>query len=93
MYITPTRTGGASVRAGPSAGSAVASLLAVIAVDVRPGPSANVVLVTGAEPVLVDTGSASPASLAQVHAFLGEHGLAAGELAAASRGGDERIFR
>jgi len=31
--------------------------------------------------VLVDTGSASPASLAQVHAFLGEHGLAAGDLA------------
>lgn len=52
-----------------------------LAVDVRPGPSANVVLVPGERPVLIDSGSASPASLARVHAFLGEHGLVAGDLA------------
>ncbi len=53
----------------------------VIAVDQRPGPSANLVLVTGERPVLVDTGSASPASDARTRAFLAEHGLAPGDLA------------
>ena len=49
----------------------------VIAVDVRPGPSANLVLVGGARPVLVDSGSGSVASLTRTHAFLAEHGLEA----------------
>jgi glyoxylase-like metal-dependent hydrolase (beta-lactamase superfamily II) len=53
----------------------------VIAVDVRPGPSANVVLVGGERPVLIDTGSSSPASEQRTRAFLGEHGLGAGDLA------------
>jgi hydroxyacylglutathione hydrolase len=53
----------------------------VIAVDLRPGPSANLVLVGGERPVLVDSGSGSVASLAQTHAFLASHGLAAGDLA------------
>jgi glyoxylase-like metal-dependent hydrolase (beta-lactamase superfamily II) len=47
----------------------------VIAVDQRPGPSANVVLVTGERPVLIDAGSASAASEARVRAFLDEHGV------------------
>jgi glyoxylase-like metal-dependent hydrolase (beta-lactamase superfamily II) len=53
----------------------------VIAVDIRPGPSANVVLVGGARPVLIDAGSASTASEARVRAFLAEHGLGAADLA------------
>jgi glyoxylase-like metal-dependent hydrolase (beta-lactamase superfamily II) len=53
----------------------------VIAVDQRPGPSANVVLVTGERPVLIDAGSASAASEARVLEFLTEHGVARGELA------------
>jgi glyoxylase-like metal-dependent hydrolase (beta-lactamase superfamily II) len=53
----------------------------VIAVDQRPGPSANVVLVTGKRPVLIDAGSASAASEARVRGFLDEHGLAPGDLA------------
>jgi hydroxyacylglutathione hydrolase len=53
----------------------------VIAVDRRPGPSANVVLVTGERPVLIDAGSASAASAARTRAFLAAHGLAAGDLA------------
>jgi hydroxyacylglutathione hydrolase len=53
----------------------------VIAVDVRPGPSANLVLVGGDRPVLVDSGSGSLASLARTHAFLAAHGLLAGDLA------------
>jgi glyoxylase-like metal-dependent hydrolase (beta-lactamase superfamily II) len=55
--------------------------LEVIAVDLRPGPSANLVLVGGERPVLVDSGSGSVASLARTHAFLASHGLAAGDLA------------
>ena len=53
----------------------------MIAVDLRPGPSANLVLVGGPRPVLVDTGSGSPASIARLHAFLSESGLAASDLA------------
>jgi glyoxylase-like metal-dependent hydrolase (beta-lactamase superfamily II) len=53
----------------------------VIAIDQRPGPSANVVLVTGERPVLIDAGSASAASRSRVRAFLAEHGLAVEELA------------
>jgi len=53
----------------------------VIAVDPRPGPSANVVLVTGERPVLIDAGSASAASDARTRAFLREHGLAPDDLA------------
>jgi glyoxylase-like metal-dependent hydrolase (beta-lactamase superfamily II) len=53
----------------------------VIVVDVRPGPSANLVLVGGERPVLVDSGSGSVASIARTHAFLAGHGLAAGDLA------------
>src|SRR4051794_29039569 len=49
----------------------------MIAVDVRPGPSANLVL---AGRVLVDAGSGSPASLARTRAFLAAHGLAASDL-------------
>src|SRR3954451_19486206 len=39
----------------------------VIAVDLRPGPSANVVLV---DDVLIDSGDGSPASIARTRAFL-----------------------
>jgi glyoxylase-like metal-dependent hydrolase (beta-lactamase superfamily II) len=53
----------------------------VIAVDIRPGPSANVVLVGGERPVLIDAGSASPASEARARAFLAEHGLTPSDLA------------
>jgi glyoxylase-like metal-dependent hydrolase (beta-lactamase superfamily II) len=53
----------------------------VIAVDLRPGPSANVVLVTGERPVLIDAGSASPASDERTRAFLREHGLGTDDLA------------
>jgi hydroxyacylglutathione hydrolase len=53
----------------------------VIAVDPRPGPSANLVLVSGETPVLVDTGSGSAPSLARTRAFLAEHGLQASDLA------------
>lgn len=53
---------------------------AVIAVDLRPGPSANLVLVGGARPVLIDSGSASGASHARTLAFLAEHDLAPGDL-------------
>ena len=52
----------------------------MIAVDLRPGPSANLVLVGGPRPVLIDSGSAGTASLARTHAFLAEHGLVAGDL-------------
>jgi glyoxylase-like metal-dependent hydrolase (beta-lactamase superfamily II) len=44
----------------------------VIDVDLRPGPSANVVLV---DDVLVDTGSGSPASIERLRAFVGEREL------------------
>jgi glyoxylase-like metal-dependent hydrolase (beta-lactamase superfamily II) len=53
----------------------------VIAIDLRPGPSANLVLVRGRRPVLIDSGSGGPASLARTRAFLAEHGVAAGDLA------------
>jgi glyoxylase-like metal-dependent hydrolase (beta-lactamase superfamily II) len=53
----------------------------VIAVDLRHGPSANLVLVGGARPVLIDSGSASRASHARTRAFLAEHGVAPGDLA------------
>lgn len=48
------------------------NIFAVIAVDLRDGPSANVVLV---DDVLVDTGSGSPASIARLRAFLSEQGV------------------
>lgn len=47
-------------------------LRSVIAVDLRPGPSANVVLVHGE--VLIDSGSGEPAAIARTRAFLAEHG-------------------
>jgi glyoxylase-like metal-dependent hydrolase (beta-lactamase superfamily II) len=47
----------------------------------RPGPSANVVLVTGPRPVLVDSGSGSVPSDAALRAFLAEHGIAPEDLA------------
>jgi glyoxylase-like metal-dependent hydrolase (beta-lactamase superfamily II) len=53
----------------------------VIAVDLRPGPSANVVLVTGARPVLIDSGDNSAASDARTRALLAAHGLEPGDLA------------
>jgi glyoxylase-like metal-dependent hydrolase (beta-lactamase superfamily II) len=53
----------------------------VIAVDVRPGPSANVVLVAKTRPVLVDSGSGSPDSRARLHAFLGAQGVSVPDLA------------
>jgi len=43
----------------------------VIAVDLRPGPSANVVLV---DDVLIDSGDGSAASMARTRAFLAAHG-------------------
>ena len=46
----------------------------MIAVDLRPGPSANLVLVGGERPVLIDSGSGSVGSLARTRAFLAEHG-------------------
>jgi glyoxylase-like metal-dependent hydrolase (beta-lactamase superfamily II) len=53
----------------------------VIAVDVRPGPSANLVLVGGERPVLVDSGSGSVAAVASTRAFLAAHGLEPRDLA------------
>jgi glyoxylase-like metal-dependent hydrolase (beta-lactamase superfamily II) len=53
----------------------------VIAVDQRPGPSANLVLVGGPRPVLVDSGSAGRVSHQRTLAFLAEHGLVPGDLA------------
>lgn len=47
----------------------------------RPGPSANLVLVRGDRPVLVDAGNGSVPSDAAVRAFLAEHGVAPGDLA------------
>jgi glyoxylase-like metal-dependent hydrolase (beta-lactamase superfamily II) len=47
----------------------------------RPGPSANLVLVTGERPVLVDSGSGSVPSDAALRAFLAAHGVAPEELA------------
>jgi glyoxylase-like metal-dependent hydrolase (beta-lactamase superfamily II) len=47
----------------------------------RAGPSANLVLVPGARPVLVDAGSGSVPSDAALHAFLAEHGLVPEQLA------------
>jgi glyoxylase-like metal-dependent hydrolase (beta-lactamase superfamily II) len=61
--------------------SGAVMIRSVIAVDLRPGPSANLVLVTGERPVLIDAGSASPASDERTRAFLGEHGLRASDLA------------
>ena len=53
----------------------------MIAVDLRPAPSANLVLVGGERPLLIDSGSGSVGSLARTHAFLAEHGLEAADLA------------
>jgi glyoxylase-like metal-dependent hydrolase (beta-lactamase superfamily II) len=53
----------------------------VLFIDFRPGPSANLVLVGGERPVLVDSGSGSAASLQRTHAFLAENGLRTGDLA------------
>jgi hydroxyacylglutathione hydrolase len=53
----------------------------VIAFDSRPGPSANVVLVPGDGPVLIDAGSGSADADRRTHAFLAEHGLRAHDLA------------
>jgi glyoxylase-like metal-dependent hydrolase (beta-lactamase superfamily II) len=53
----------------------------VIAIDLRPGPSANVVLVHGERPVLVDSGSGGPASIARLSAFLVENEVAPSDLA------------
>lgn len=53
----------------------------MFAVDLRPGPSANLVLVGGERPVLIDSGSAGTASIDRTHAVLAEHGLAAADLA------------
>ena len=61
--------------------SALSSSLTVIEIDLRPGPSANLILVRGPRPVLVDSGSGSTASIARAHAFLAEHGIAASDLA------------
>src|SRR3954447_25115654 len=61
--------------------SLLSSSARVIAVDVRPGPSANVVLVGGPRPVLVDAGSGTLPSLARTHAFLAEHGVEVDDLA------------
>src|SRR5262245_45171204 len=47
----------------------------------RPGPSANLVLVTAERPVLVDAGSGSVPSDAALRAFLAEHGVAPEDLA------------
>src|SRR3954454_14226560 len=47
----------------------------------RPGPSANLVLVHGARPVLVDSGSGSVPSDADVQTFLAAEGVDPGELA------------
>src|SRR4051812_13863775 len=53
----------------------------VIAIDHRPGPSANLVLVGRERPVLVDAGSGTVPSVARTHAFLASHGLSATDLA------------
>ena len=50
----------------------------MIAVDLRPGPSANVVLV---DRVLVDSGSGSPASIERTRRFLASHDVAPAWLA------------
>jgi glyoxylase-like metal-dependent hydrolase (beta-lactamase superfamily II) len=42
----------------------------VIALDLRPGPSANLALV---DDVLIDSGDGSPASIARTRAFLAAH--------------------
>jgi glyoxylase-like metal-dependent hydrolase (beta-lactamase superfamily II) len=47
----------------------------------RPGPSANIVLMTGERPVLVDAGSGSVPSDAALRAFLAGHGVAPEDLA------------
>jgi glyoxylase-like metal-dependent hydrolase (beta-lactamase superfamily II) len=47
--------------------------MSLILIDPRPGPSANVVLVDGPRPVLIDSGSAGAASVARTRAFLAEH--------------------
>jgi glyoxylase-like metal-dependent hydrolase (beta-lactamase superfamily II) len=52
----------------------------MIAVDVRPGPSANVVLVAKTRLVLVDSGSGSADSHARLRTFLSAHGVSVGEL-------------
>jgi glyoxylase-like metal-dependent hydrolase (beta-lactamase superfamily II) len=53
----------------------------VIEIDQRPGPSANLVLVRGPRPVLVDAGSGTVASDAATRAFLAQHGVPPGDLA------------
>ncbi|MCW3011573.1 MAG: hypothetical protein JWO90_1977, partial [Solirubrobacterales bacterium] len=53
-------------------------LPAWLALDERPGPSANVLLVAGR--VLVDCGAGTRASDARLDAFLGEHGVTRPEL-------------
>jgi glyoxylase-like metal-dependent hydrolase (beta-lactamase superfamily II) len=53
----------------------------VIAIDLRPGPSANLVLVGGGpRSVLVDSGSAGRVSHQRTLAFLSEHGLVPADL-------------
>ena len=54
---------------------------AVIAVDIRPGPSANVVLVGGSGRCWSTRGARARHPLARTRAFLAEHGLAASDLA------------
>src|SRR3954469_1840013 len=61
--------------------SLLSSSAEVIAVDLRPGPSANVVLVGGPRSVLVDAGSGTVPSLDRTVGFLAEHGLAPADLA------------
>jgi glyoxylase-like metal-dependent hydrolase (beta-lactamase superfamily II) len=53
----------------------------VIAVDVRPGPGANIVLVAKTRPLLVDSGTGTPASTARLRSFLGRHGVSVADLA------------
>src|SRR3954451_8299983 len=61
--------------------SLLSSSAEVIAVDLRPGPSANVVLVGGPRPVLVDAGSGNVPSVERTFGFVAEHGLAPADLA------------
>lgn len=64
-----------------STSDVTARLPAWLSVDVRPGPSANVVLVRGARgAVLVDAGAGTRSSDALLDAFLAGHGLAPGDL-------------
>jgi glyoxylase-like metal-dependent hydrolase (beta-lactamase superfamily II) len=60
--------------------SALLCCSTVIEIDLRPGPSANLVLVRGERPVLVDAGSGTVPSLAATHAFLAAHGVGVDDL-------------